>query len=124
VPLYGWELLEPAIRPLQAQYRPDFIASDHAETANIVAFSLDDPDVTSLTSLTNQFDYWFAPEAHRGETALIVLEATEPTGFLEGQFGAFELVGEVPVIRFGHVVRSFRFFLGRGFNPPPNGSGG
>lgn len=117
--LYGWEVLEPTIRPLQQQYKPDFIASDYAEIANIVAFALDHPEVTSLTPLINQFDYWFEPEAHRGQTALLVLDTAESTDFLRSQFNSFEPVAEVPVVRLGYRVRTFRFFIGRGYAPSP-----
>jgi 4-amino-4-deoxy-L-arabinose transferase-like glycosyltransferase len=115
--LYGSELVVAPIRAAEAQYKPDFIASDLPEVANIVAFALDDPEVTSLTALRNQFDYWFEPEAHRGESALIVIDAKETPDYIRTQFKSLTPIGRVDVERFGYWIRGFQLFYAEGFAP-------
>ena len=116
-PLFGWEQLREPVTAAREQYRPGFVATMTSEVAGVLAFALDDPEVTALTPAPNQFDYWFAPETHRGEDALIVLRDNNGEEFLRQQFGSLSPISEIVVERFGYRLGTYQVLLGRDFRP-------
>jgi hypothetical protein len=115
--LYGWEELRDALQPVRDQYRPDFIASDGPDLSSIVGFALDDASVTALTDRKTQFFYWWNPEAHRGEDALIVLHRGENPTYVQSQFESMREVGAVDVTRFGQFINGFVFYYAENYQP-------
>jgi 4-amino-4-deoxy-L-arabinose transferase-like glycosyltransferase len=113
---YGLAELQATLPAAEARYQPDFIASDLPEVANLVAFALNDPNVTSLTPLRNAFDDWFDPVAHVGKTALIVLDSVQSPDAVAARFDGLTPVEDIEVARFGHTIRTFRLYFAEGFH--------
>jgi hypothetical protein len=115
--LFGWEEIDREVSAARARYHPDFIASDGPDMAAVVGFALDDRDVTAITDRKTQFYYWWDPEAHRGENALVVLYEYDRPAFSESQFETFTLVGKHDVERFGYKVTGFAIYYGENYQP-------
>lgn len=116
--LYGGAELQQALEAARAKHQPDFIASWESGLASIAGFAIDDGDVTALTGRRTQFAFWWDAEAHRGDTALIVLWKGESPRNVAAQFGALTELGTTDVTRFGHWINGFTLYLGEDYQPP------
>ncbi|HTJ58959.1 MAG TPA: glycosyltransferase family 39 protein [Devosiaceae bacterium] len=116
--LFGWDQLPRPLAALEAQYHPDFIASSRAEVASIVGFAMDDPHVTALID-QNEYQYLFDREAHRGDTALIVLRDDLRKDIVDQQFASVTPLTQIPIIRFGLNLGTFEVYLAKGYRPAP-----
>ena len=76
------------------------------------------PDVTSLSPRVDQFDFWFDPAAHAGETAILFGDDWRPlSGEVSARFDEVTLLEEIAVSRFGKPLDTHRIYLGKGFRP-------
>lgn len=115
--LYGWQELNEALSAAREQYKPDFIASDGPDLASVAGFALDDKNVTAITDRKTQFYYWWQPEAHRGEDAVIVLFRGENPAYVASQFETLTEIGATDVTRFGYQVNGFVLYHGENYQP-------
>jgi 4-amino-4-deoxy-L-arabinose transferase-like glycosyltransferase len=115
--LYGWEELREGITTYREQLKPDFVASDGPDLASVAAFAMDDPAITALTDRRTQFTYWWQPEAHRGEDALVVLFKGEKSTYVASQFETLTEIGRVDVTRFGYWINGFVFYHAENYQP-------
>jgi len=115
---YGWEQIEAPLRAAIAEYHPDFVGSSRWEYASLAGFVLDDPNTVSIDPTPNQYHYWFNPAEHRGQTAVLVTHSQNAQqGTIDKQFDKVTLLQEIPVVRFGHKLGTYRIYLGEGFKP-------
>jgi len=117
-PLFGWDQLEAPVAALSAQYHPDFIASANSEVASVVSFALNNPDVTALSG-ENEFRVLFDADAHRGQTALIVLRDDFRKDVIDADFDSVTPLTQIPVTRFGQNLGTYQIYLAKGFHPTP-----
>lgn len=116
---YGWDEAGAAVEAARAEHSVGFVAAADYTTASLLANALKDPDVTSLSSRRDQFDYWFVPAAHAGEDAILLGDRWRPLDpSIIAQFAEVTPIAEVPVQRGGQEINRFELFLGRGFSPP------
>ena len=115
--VHGWPRITAELAAAEAAHAPDFIAATRYTLAAQLAFHRGRDDVTALQARVDQFDYWFEPELHRGETALILADRTQRIDDeTRAQFQRIEQVGEFQVERFGHVLNTYQLFVGYGFD--------
>lgn len=115
---YGWDGVAARVSALRDANGVQFIAGTDYTLASPLAFALRDKDVTSLNPEMDQFDYWFDPAAHRGQTAIIVADHWRPLSeAISHQFQSVELLESVPINRFGYSLGSESIYLGKGFDP-------
>jgi 4-amino-4-deoxy-L-arabinose transferase-like glycosyltransferase len=115
---FGWEQIEAPLKAAIERYHPDFIGSSRWEYASLAGFVLDDPDTVSIDPKPNQYHYWFDPAAHRGQTAVLLTHSQNTQmATINSQFDKVTMVEEVPVIRFGRTLGTYRIYLGEGFKP-------
>jgi 4-amino-4-deoxy-L-arabinose transferase-like glycosyltransferase len=113
---YGWGEVVAEINTLRQTQHVDFIAASDYALASPLAFALHDPGVTSLSPRREEYDYWFDPEAHRGQSALIVADRWR--GLDAGShFASVTELTQVHIIRFGHAIGHYRIYLGTGYIP-------
>lgn len=118
--VHGWEQIADEVARAEQAHAPDFVAATRYTLAAQLAFQRGRDDVTALQVRVDQFDYWFDPAAHQGQTALILGDMTQRIdGETRARFRSIEQVGEFEVTRFGRVVNTYQLFLGRGFGEPP-----
>lgn len=115
--LYGWNELREELTVYREQYQPDFIASDGPDLSAVVGFALDDRDVTALTDRVTQYYYWWDPEAHRGEDAIIVLYRNQRPDYVATQFETLTEIGRTDISRFGYLINGFKFYHGQNYQP-------
>lgn len=119
---YGWTDIAARVLAARAEHPAGFIAATDYTLASQLAFALRSDEVTSLNPKTEQFDFWFAPGAHAGESAIIVADAWRPLGGeIEAQFDRVTLIDTVTIERYGKLVGTYRIYLGEGFRPGPGG---
>ena len=104
------------VRTRTAEQHADFIAATDYTLASPLGFELQNADVTSLSGRTEQYDYWFEPDVHRGQTAIIVADrwrGLSPS--IAKQFGSIEDAGELVIKRFDLKLDTVHFYIGRDF---------
>ena len=66
----------------------------------------------------DQFDIWFKPELHRGETAIIVADSSWPIDYAAGMFERVTPLQTVEITSFGRVIYTPTLYLMENFSPP------
>lgn len=113
---WGWAEAAAAVQRAEVRSGVQFLAGTAYPLAAQLAFALEDPQVTSLFAGIDEFDFWFDPAAHAGQSAIIVADGFHP---LSPNIAArFETVTELPAVaieRFGYRVNHLHLYLGEGF---------
>jgi 4-amino-4-deoxy-L-arabinose transferase-like glycosyltransferase len=114
--VHGWDEIAAEVAAAEVEHGPDFLAATRYTLAAQLAFARGRDDVTALSSRVDQFDFWFDPEAHRGQAALILADTTQTIDAeTQARFAEIEEVRRFDVVRFGHVVNTYVLFVARGF---------
>lgn len=113
---HDWSKAVAAIEEAKIAYEPGFIAAADYTTAAALGFALKDPNVTALTYRRDQYDYWFDPQAHVGEDALIYGDKFRPIPASIRR--SFESITEIASKRVGGpIANRQRIYLGKGYKP-------
>ena len=116
---YGWDEVGAAVAELKAKEPIGFVAATDYALASPLAFALRDPDVTSISAHRDGYDDWFEPQAHKGQTALIVADTWRPLpGDFAAQFASVEVGRIVDIARYGYRVDHYTIYIARAFAPP------
>ena len=117
--IYGWDEVAARVKALQAEHPDAFIATTVYGTAAQLSFALGDANVVALSPRHDQFDYWFDPAAHTGQSAIIVADPFYGIGETGQPFEKLTLVEQLQIIRAGKVVYEPQIYFGEGYAPPP-----
>jgi hypothetical protein len=115
---YGWTDTAAAVRAAEQSTGASFVATPGYTTASLLGFAMADPDVTSLGSRTDQYDFWFDRAAHAGQDAILFADTWYP--LRPETVAQFESVTELSrreVVRFGRQLDTHIIYLARGFRP-------
>ncbi|MHB1102650.1 MAG: ArnT family glycosyltransferase [Devosia sp.] len=116
--VHGWEETAAAVEAARSANGAAFVATPDYTTAALLGFAMRDRDVVSLSPKTDQFDFWFEPSAHAGETGILFGDDWRPlTAEVTAQFEEVTLIEEIAVSRFGKALDTHRIYLGKGFRP-------
>jgi 4-amino-4-deoxy-L-arabinose transferase-like glycosyltransferase len=116
--VYDWNDVAAHVRSVQASHPSQFIAGSDYTVASLLAYALKDKDVTSLSQATDEYDYWFNPELHKGQNAILVDDrwrALSP--YMSNSFKKLTLIEQVPVVRFGKLLNTVQIYYAEGFDP-------
>jgi len=116
--VFGWEAIVAAVREAEAQYRPDFLATNRYQSASQLGFALDDPDVTAISKRPDQFDYWFDSSAHQGQNAVLLVDNTDDTESYRLAFETVTKIRDIDIERFGRPVKHYQLYFGEGYRGP------
>lgn len=114
--IYGWPEVATRVTALEQEHEVGFIAAARYTTAAQLGFAKHDANVIALADRHDQYDFWFDPEAHVGEDALVVSDSRLKIGQIEPYFDRLELLETVPSTRFGTVIYQARIYLASGFH--------
>jgi hypothetical protein len=74
-----------------------------------------DPEVVTIADRHDQYDYWFDPALHLGESALVVVDDTYGTRQIAPYFESLTELESVPYAQYGQTIYRPRIYLGVGF---------
>jgi len=117
---YGWDEIAVPIEAAIEKYRPDFIASTKWESASVVGYALNDPDVVSISPRNSEYHYWFdkaGREARRGQNALVIVQSGMDKQLADPQFATLTPISEFPIVRQGHEMTTYQLYWGEGYTP-------
>lgn len=115
---YGWAEAAPRVEAIAAANGTAFIAATDYGLASQLAFALRNSEITSLSPRREQFDFWFVPAGHAGESAVVVSDLWRPlTAQIEARFERLTLIETVAVERYGRVIDQYQIYLGEGYRP-------
>jgi 4-amino-4-deoxy-L-arabinose transferase-like glycosyltransferase len=115
---YDWSTIAEAVEAAREKYQPGFVAGVDYTTASLLGFALKDRNVASLDPAREQYDFWFDPEAHAGEDAILYADRWRPiTRAIERQFESVEQIDSVVVKAQGRDLYRQRIYLARGYKP-------
>jgi 4-amino-4-deoxy-L-arabinose transferase-like glycosyltransferase len=113
-----WSPVAEALAEARAANQIGFVAAADYTTASLLGFAAKDREVVSLSSRRDQYDFWFDPEKHRGQSAILYGDSYRPiTSSIRRQFEQIEEIVTMPVIAGGSTVNRQSLYLARGFNP-------
>jgi hypothetical protein len=113
-----WTPIADAVEAARAGNDIGFVAAPTYMTASPLGFALGDKDVVSLSQKQEQYDYWFDPAAHAGESALLYGDTFQPmTSDIAAQFESVTQIVSIPVIAEGQTINQQTIYLAKGFKP-------
>lgn len=115
--LFGWHEVGAAVREQMKSIGPDsLVISTDYRTASGLAFELNRKDVISLSDRNDQFKYWWKPEEHRGQNAVILADDWHPLpDQMKERFQSFSKGSRISVRRFGIWIKDYYVYTGIGF---------
>ncbi|HEY9012323.1 MAG TPA: glycosyltransferase family 39 protein [Devosia sp.] len=116
--IYGWDEVATRVRALQNEHPDAFIAATTYGTASQLAFALKDANVVALSPRHDQFDFWFDPEAHVGQPAIIVADPFYVIGEVGDVFDGLQLVEQLAITRAGTAIFQPQIYFARAYRPP------
>ena len=115
---YGWDEVAREVDAVAKTEGTDFIAGTEYSLASPLAFALADPDVVSLASRVEAFDFWFEPQSRAGQTAIVVGDRWRPLSEdIRQQFGSVEEVRTIAIERLGKPVDAYTIYIARAYAP-------
>lgn len=115
---FGWDQIGREVEAARATHNADFVGATRYSTAAQLGFAIRDADVVALSTRPDQFDLWFDPAAHTGQTAIFVADAFNPIDHAATYFETVTPLTTVSVESFGHVVFTPTLYLMEGFRDP------
>lgn len=115
---YGWDEIGREVQAARAEHGASFVGTTFYTTAAQLGFAIQDANTVALSTRPDQFDIWFDPEAHRGETAVIVGDSTYPIDYAASLFERVTPLQTVEIRSFGRVIYTPTLYLLENFNPP------
>lgn len=113
-----WSGIAQQIETARAEHGAGFVAATDYTTASLVAFATADRDVVSLAPERDQYDFWFDPAAHAGQSAILYVDRWKPlTGEIAQQFESLEEIGHTDVVANGAVLNRQTLYLAKGYKP-------
>ncbi len=116
---FGWEQTASEVARLRIENDASFVAVSRYTTAAQLGFAMRDPDVTTLATRHDQYDYWFDPVAHTGQNAILVTDRDFGLGEAASHFETVTPLTSVPIVRFGMTIYEPRIFLGKNYDGKP-----
>ena len=114
---YGWEIAAPRVEALKRAQGADFVVAARYTTAAQLGYAMHDADVVTIADRHDQYDYWFDPAVHAGETAIIVSDSELGLGEIAPFFESVTPLEDISFDRFGIHIYTAQIYLGRGFTP-------
>ncbi len=115
---YDWSQAAEAVATARAEHDVGFVAGVDYTTASLLGFALKDRDVVSLDPDLEQFDFWFDPEAHAGEDAILYADRWRPiTRAIERRFESIEEIETIAVKANDETIYRQSIYLAKGYKP-------
>jgi 4-amino-4-deoxy-L-arabinose transferase-like glycosyltransferase len=114
---FGWDELAAEVADLRTEHPDAFLAGTRYTYAAQLGYQLHTTDVTSLNTLTDQYDFWTDRAALAGKDALIVADGAWPITFAATQFASVQLLQTVTITRLGMPVTDYLIYLGEDYAP-------
>jgi len=115
---YGWEEIGREVDAARTEHDASFVGTTFYTTAAQLGFAIGDPDTVAISTRPDQFDVWFKPEMHRGETAIIVADSTWPIDYAASMFERITPLETLEISSFGRVIYTPTIYLMENFTPP------
>jgi 4-amino-4-deoxy-L-arabinose transferase-like glycosyltransferase len=107
---YDWDKIAAIVAAAHAQNPASFLAATRYTTAAQLAFALRDPDVTDISNRHTEFNFWFDPVAHTGQSALVLAMPALPIDFAKTQFRSVALLRNISITRFGTELGTYQLY--------------
>jgi hypothetical protein len=118
---YGWDQIGAEVEAARAEHGADFVGTTFYTTASQLGFAIGDVNTVAISTRPDQFDVWFDPEAHRGQSAIIVADPYNPIDYAASFFARATPLKTVEVQSFGRQIYAPTLYLLEGFTPPAAG---
>lgn len=116
--MQGWPQVADAVEEMRNEHPDAFIAATRYTTAAQLGWAMGSRDVTALARRSDQYDYWFDAEGHRGRNAILVADPQQGIGYAETLFARITPLRSLAIERFGQVVYRPTIYFAEDFHPP------
>jgi hypothetical protein len=123
---YQWDKVAEAVAAAELRYQPDFLATDRAGYMAALAFALDarpphdgaihSQNITAIASPPSQFDYWFDPADHRGDSAVVLAEPRMIEEYVGRHFQTITQIDSVDVVVMGRRLKTYTIYYATGYD--------
>jgi dolichyl-phosphate-mannose-protein mannosyltransferase len=116
--VYDWPKITAEAESDRASAGAQFLAASDYRHGSILGFTAGDPDVVVFSSRKSQFDYWRDEAKLTGKAAIVVTDLWHPLSpDITGHFSTVEKLGGRDVVRFGHLIAHYDFYLAKSYRP-------
>ncbi|MBK8084263.1 MAG: phospholipid carrier-dependent glycosyltransferase [Devosia sp.] len=115
---FGWPEVAARVEALKGLHEVGFVATTGYQIAAELGYAMRDPDVVTISPRHDQYDYWFRPEDHLGQDALIVGDTRFGVEYVSRYFEELVPLEQVPYERFGYLIYEPAIYLGKRFRIP------
>lgn len=116
--VYDWPEIAAAAEGYRTSSGASVLAASDYRHGSILAFTAGDPDVEVFSSRRSQFDYWRDDAKLAGKDAVVVTDLWHPLSpDITRHFFMVEKLGGRDVVRFGHLIAHYDFYLARAYRP-------
>jgi len=113
---FGWEQTAQITKQLAKEHEVGFIAGTDYTISAPLGFAMQNPDVTDLGLKRSQYWFWFKPEQHIGENALILTDhANGLPSKISKRFNRVEHIHNVRIEAGVYLIEDRHFYLASGF---------
>jgi 4-amino-4-deoxy-L-arabinose transferase-like glycosyltransferase len=115
--LYGWPTVAAQVQAQRSDLAtvPLLLTTDY-RSASALAYQLNDPAVMAISGRIDQFDFWYDASALEGQDAILLGDRWHP--ICPAHLAMFDRTSpaiEIPVQRFGVVIKRYQMLVGYGF---------
>lgn len=114
---FGWSEIARIVETEEARLKPGMVLTTDYRTASLLSFETGRSDIAEIAPRRDQFDFWFEPAAHKGETALVLVDDALPEDDLVAQvFKRVTPVRSFTIRRFGMAIHTYRLVLAEDYS--------
>ena len=116
--VYDWPQIAAQAESDRRSSGAQFLVASDYRHGSILGFTAGDPDVVVFSSRKSQFDYWRDDANLSGKDAIVLTDLWHPLSpEITGHFSTVEKLGTNDVVRLGHLIAHYDFYLAKSYRP-------
>lgn len=116
---FDWPTVASHVSARLTEHPDAFLAATRYSYASQLGVQLRRADLMAFNPVRSQFDYWWQPEAHRGQDALILADKSFPIDYAQRFFASVEKLEDIATkTPDGRPAWTFTLYLARTYTPP------
>ncbi|WP_018690027.1 ArnT family glycosyltransferase [Ahrensia kielensis] len=113
---YGLSFIAQEIARAEAEVQPDFVMTTDYRTASMLAVTRGTDDVVKMGLRNDQFDFWFDPSVHKGQTALVLTDDFLPVNeMVDKVFEDVTFLRDITVRAYGYDIHTYHLYVAKNY---------
>ncbi|MEM5501573.1 glycosyltransferase family 39 protein [Ahrensia kielensis] len=114
---HGLQEVAAIVEEEEARLKPEMLLTTDYRTASLLALTTQRTDISSMGLREDMFDFWFKPEEHKGQNALVLVYDRFPeTELITTNFEKVSTVREFTIRRYGHDLQNYKLVYAENYS--------